>query len=114
MLSHIDLLEGKPITSSEALNASMKVLVSPTEGWLDHVMRLIEVAPGGHTPKHQHPWPHINYVVGGIGELMIAGVSQKVGSGHYAFIPENTLHQFKNAGVEPFSFICIVPKEGHK
>ncbi|MFA5467055.1 MAG: cupin domain-containing protein [Candidatus Izemoplasmatales bacterium] len=114
MLGHIDDNLGKPILSSEASKANMKVLVSPKEGWDNHVMRLIEVAPNGYTPKHQHPWEHINFVVGGLGELLIEGKTEAVRPGHYAYIPKDTIHQFRNAGNEPFSFICIVPKEGHK
>ena len=42
-----------------------RVLVSPEQGWDGWVMRLFDVAPGGHTPKHAHDWPHINFVAGG-------------------------------------------------
>ncbi|MFW5865280.1 MAG: cupin domain-containing protein, partial [Candidatus Izemoplasmataceae bacterium] len=83
------------------------------EGWLDYVMRLVSVKEGGFTPLHEHPWPHINYMVEGEGILMIDGVEHPVKAGSHAYVPKNTLHQFKNAGKEPFKFICIVPKEGH-
>ncbi len=114
MIGHIDQLIGNKISSPEAKNASIKVLVSPAEGWSDHVMRVLEVEPNGHTPKHSHPWPHINYILEGNGELLIEGVVQKVTPGSYAYVPSNQLHQFKNIGNTTFKFICIVPKEGHK
>ena len=104
----------KKITSPEAKDASIQVLVSPNEGWDSHVMRVLEVEKDGYTPKHQHPWPHINYIIEGQGELMIDGVVQPVEAGSYAFVPSNTLHQFRNVGSSTFKFICIVPKEGHK
>jgi len=106
-------LEKIIVTSTKAKGASMKVLVSPNEGWEDYVMRLLEVEPGGYTPKHSHPWPHINYIVKGNGELFIDGVTHEVKTGSYAFVPGNKTHQFRNAGKEVFQFICIVPKEGH-
>ncbi len=94
-------------------DASMAVLIGEHEGWLDYVMRLVSVKEGGFTPLHEHPWPHINYMVEGEGILMIDGVEHPVKAGSHAYVPKNTLHQFKNAGKEPFKFICIVPKEGH-
>ena len=107
-------LIAKEVLHPEAKNAKMKVLVSPEEGWKDHVMRVFELAPDGYTPKHKHPWPHINYIIEGNGELFIAGKIHEVTAGSYAYVPENELHQFRNVGNKEFKFICIVPKEGHK
>ena len=92
----------------------MKVLVSPKEGWEGYVMRVVQVGTDGYTPKHKHPWPHINYVIKGEGELFIKDKIHKVQAGSYAFVPENEMHQFKNIGNEDFEFICIVPERGHK
>ena len=44
-----------------------RVLVSPADGWDGWVMRLFDVDPGGHTPRHAHDWPHINFVASGRG-----------------------------------------------
>lgn len=97
-----------------AQNASMKVMVSPQEGWNGYVMRHVEVEENGFTPKHKHPWPHINYMIEGEGELLINGKINKVTAGSYAYVPGDSLHQFRNAGKGVFKFICIVPEEGHK
>jgi len=107
-------LERKEVQTSEAKNAFMKVLVSEKEGWDDYVMRVVEVEEGGYTPRHQHPWPHINYIIEGQGQIMMKEVDHPVGAGSYAFVPENTLHQYRNTGKETFKFICIVPKRGHQ
>ncbi|MBN2540415.1 MAG: cupin domain-containing protein [Bacilli bacterium] len=101
------------VTSDLAKTAAMKVLVSPKEGWEGYVMRVVEVGAFGYTPKHSHPWPHINYVIEGTGELEIDGVTHSVEAGAYAYVPGNSLHQFRNAGEADFRFICIVPEEGH-
>ncbi|PKL01391.1 MAG: cupin [Tenericutes bacterium HGW-Tenericutes-1] len=114
MVGNIKQLESKVITSPEAKDASIQVLVSPNEGWDSHVMRVLEVKQEGYTPKHSHPWPHINYIIEGEGELMIDGEINKVNAGSYAYVPSDTLHQFRNVGKGVFKFICIVPKEGHK
>jgi quercetin dioxygenase-like cupin family protein len=107
-------IEAKKIDSPEVKNAKMKVLISPAEGWSDHVMRVIELGKDGYSPKHVHPWPHINYILDGKGILHIDGTDYVVSKGSVAFVPPETLHQFKNIGDDSFRFICIVPKEGHQ
>ena len=114
IVGNIKDLKSNEVNHPSAANAFMKVLVSPKEGWDSHVMRVVEVKEGGYTPKHSHPWPHINYMIEGEGELMIDGQIHKVTPGSYAFVPKDKLHQFRNAGDQVFKFICIVPKEGHK
>jgi len=114
MVGHIDDLICQKITHPSANQAAMKVLVSEKEGWQDHVMRVVEVNKDGYTPKHSHPWPHINYVIEGEGSLMINGVEHPLKAGSYAFVPDNALHQFRNVGDSMFKFICIVPKRGHQ
>ena len=113
MIGNVENLKAKIIDSPEVKEASMKVLIGATEGWDDHVMRLMEVGVDGFTPKHIHDWPHINYMVEGDGELMIEGVVTKVSAGSYAFVPANKLHQFRNTGKSAFKFLCIVPELGH-
>lgn len=114
MVGKIQDVENIIFSTPLAKHASMKALVSPQEGWKDHVLRVVTLEKEGYSPKHEHPWPHINYILEGQGEIEIGGIIHPVTSGHYAFVPGNTLHQFRNRGHEPFKFICIVPVEGHK
>ena len=113
MIGNENDLQGTVLDSPEVNNAVMKVLISPAEGWDDHVMRVIELDEGGYTPKHTHPWPHINYVIEGKGILHVEGKDTSVEAGSYAIVPANNLHQFKNDEKDKFRFICIVPKKGH-
>ncbi|MFK5882951.1 MAG: cupin domain-containing protein [Candidatus Izemoplasma sp.] len=113
IVGNMNEMIGKAISDKAAKDASIKVLVSKNEGWESHVMRVIDVAQDGHTPKHSHSWPHINYIIEGEGELMIDGKLNVVSAGSYAYIPSDTLHQFRNIGKSVFKFICIVPQEGH-
>jgi quercetin dioxygenase-like cupin family protein len=94
-------------------NASMKVLVGASEGWQDHVLRVVELKEFGYSPKHAHPWPHINYVLEGVGEIEIDGKIDQIKKGSYMFVPGNTLHQFRNTSNKTLKFICIVPTQGH-
>lgn len=114
MIGNVKNKEKVIVTHPSANNASMKALVGPLEGWDSHVLREVTVEVDGYTPKHEHPWPHINYFLEGEGELMIDGVATPVEVGSYAYVPSNTLHQFRNKGSKTFKFLCIVPKEGHK
>lgn len=114
MVGHTDHIVSKELDSTLSKGASMKVLIGKSQGWQDHVLRVIELEKSGFSPKHAHPWPHINYVIEGQGELMIDDMTVRVFANSYAFIPEGSLHQFRNVGDQPFKFICIVPSVGHK
>lgn len=114
IVGNIKDLEKIEVTHPSAQDAAMKVLVSPKEGWEGYVMRVVEVSENGFTPKHSHPWPHINYMIEGTGELLIDGKINTVQDGSYAYVPGGSLHQFRNIGKGIFKFICIVPEEGHK
>lgn len=114
MVGNLQDLILREIKSPEAKGASIQAMVSPKEGWEGYVMRVIEVQKDGYTPKHHHPWPHINYIIEGKGELEIDGVIHPVQAGSYAFVPGESLHQFRNAGEQVFRFICIVPEIGHQ
>lgn len=101
-----------PIVMPDASAVEKANVIGPDEGWSDHTLRVFALHPGGHTPHHSHDWEHINYIIRGRGTLQIGDEKHSVGAGDYAFVPANTEHQFKNAGAEPFEFICIVPNRG--
>jgi quercetin dioxygenase-like cupin family protein len=89
-----------------------RVLVSPEQGWDGWVMRLFDVEPGGHTPRHAHGWPHVNFVTAGHGVLFLDGREHPLKPGSYAFVPSGHEHQFRAAPEAALSFICIVPEDG--
>jgi quercetin dioxygenase-like cupin family protein len=113
VVGHIQDVVGTPIENPEVKGALKKVLVSPQdwEGW---AMRLFTLEAGGFTPRHTHPWPHINYVTAGQGTLHLDGQDHALTAGCFAYVPGGKLHQFQNTSQEPLSFICIVPEEGDK
>ena len=111
-VSHIDNIEGIKLDGKDLKNAVKKILIGPKEGWEDYVMRLFSLEKGGYTPKHSHPWPHINIVLEGKGTLFLEGKEFKVEKGSIAFVPENALHQYRADREEKLEFICIVPLKG--
>ncbi len=74
-------------------------------------MRIFTIEPGGFTPKHSHPWEHEIFIHQGEGLLLQDGEYMTVVPGDVIFIPGNEEHQFKNKGVAPFVFVCLVPRE---
>lgn len=101
-----------PVTGEGIRDVVKRVLVSPSEGWDGWVMRLFDVRPGGHTPRHAHDWPHINVVLEGRGELHLDGQDHALQAGSYAYVPAGHVHQFRATGDTPLSFVCIVPEQG--
>ncbi len=114
MINHINKAIKHQLNGESIKNASMKVLISPKDGWKGHVMRVLDLQKDGYTPKHSHPWYHVNYILDGEGELLIGNEVHKLSKGSYAYVPANTIHQFRNTGDKVLSFICIVIEEGHK
>jgi quercetin dioxygenase-like cupin family protein len=87
-------------------------VVGPARGWKDHTLRVFRIKPGGYTPHHEHDWEHVNYIMKGRGKLIIGDNIHEVVEGDFAFVPPNTMHQFRNESDEDFEFICIVPNRG--
>jgi quercetin dioxygenase-like cupin family protein len=113
-ISHIDRILRKQISLEEAKGVIKQTAIGPEQGWAGHVMRVFTLLNRGFTPQHSHPWPHINYVLKGKGILFHEGEETPLEPGSIAYLPANTLHQFRSSTDDEFSFICIVPEEGDK
>ena len=111
-VSHVSDIESSVVEMEGVQGAAKQVLIGPDQGWEGHVMRHFTLESSGHTPKHSHPWPHINYITEGKGTLLLDGKVHKLTRGSVAYVPAGTEHQFSNPSRETFSFICIVPNAG--
>lgn len=111
-VGHISELAGIPMQGAQVKGAVKKVLISPADGWEGWVMRVFTLEAGGFTPRHTHPWPHINYITAGEGTLYMDGETYELTEGAYAYVPGGIVHQFQNKSGDDFAFICIVPEEG--
>jgi quercetin dioxygenase-like cupin family protein len=112
MIGHVADVEGTALAGEGIEKVVKRLLVGPADGWDGWAMRLFELEPGGHTPRHTHAWPHIDYVTEGRGLLHLDGADHEVEEGSFAFVPAGAEHQFSNAGDDVFAFICIVPEVG--
>ena len=81
------------------------------DGAPNYALRVIEVAPGGHTPDHTHPFEHENFVIEGQGRVLIQESWHDVKVGDVVFVPAGVRHCYANAGGSPFKFLCGIPAE---
>lgn len=85
------------------------LLDEPGCGAPNFAMRRFVVVPGGHTPRHTHDWEHEVYIVRGTGEVVHSQGVSCVAPDTAIFIEPGEVHQFRNTGVEPLEFLCLVP-----
>lgn len=74
-----------------------------------YALRVVEVAPGGHTPRHTHPYEHENFVVAGRGRVWLDGRWHDLVAGDVAFVPGGMEHTYENTGDELFVVLCGIP-----
>jgi len=96
-----------------ARNAYKQVPLSGEDGAPMFVFRVFTIEPGGHTPYHQHPFEHLNYVIEGTGKLVTdKGGGFPIKQGDFAMVLPDEMHQYRNGSKsEPLVVICAVPKE---
>jgi quercetin dioxygenase-like cupin family protein len=92
-----------------ARGCSIRWLVGQEQGAPNFAMRQFEVAVGGHTPKHSHPYEHEVFVLEGRGVVVEGDVEHPLHSGDVVYVRPDELHQFRNTGDSPFKFLCLVP-----
>jgi len=96
-------------------NVSKQILIGPKDGSDEIIMRYFSVEPGGNTPYHNHPYPHLVKIENGNGVAIDKdGKEFSLAKGQYVYVKDDEIHGFKNVGNEPFEFICIVPQRGEK
>jgi len=99
-----------PVEMDGAKDAHISILLGNEEGAPNFVMRQFRLAPGGHTPRHDHSWEHEIFVVRGRGELMVEGEMYPLQAGTFALVAPGENHQFNAAANTELVFLCIVPR----
>ena len=92
-----------------AKGVAARVVIGKKDGAENFCMRVFEIAPGGHTPKHAHDWEHEMFVHAGAGEVYGNGQWQPMQAGNVLFIPGHEEHQMRNTGKELLVVVCLVP-----
>ena len=101
--------EPTPVTIPDVKGVTMRLMVGRKDGAPNFAMRHYTVAPGGHTPRHQHNYEHEVIVTGGSARLEYEGTFHELASGDILMIEPNRMHQFTNHGQSDLTFICLVP-----
>lgn len=99
----------QPVTTEGAQGARIKELITDRDGAPTFAMRLFEIAPGGNTPLHQHPWEHEVFILSGEGELRGQSDAYPFRAGDAVFVPPNEQHTFVNTGQQPLQLLCMIP-----
>ncbi|MCA9291710.1 MAG: cupin domain-containing protein [Phycisphaerales bacterium] len=100
---------GVPMQMEGVKDVTMRMMVGRADGAPNFSMRHFTVAPGGHTPRHQHDYEHEIYVVSGHARVEHDGTFHELAAGDVLFVEPNALHQFVNTGPDAFTFLCLVP-----
>ena len=105
-----------PLEDTSKFNGIKKqIYLGPKDGSSEIIMRYFSVQPGGNTPYHNHPFPHVIKVEKGKGIAIDKdGKETEIYEGQLIYVNDNEIHGFKNTSDKPFDFICIVPERGEK
>jgi len=112
-ISNLDEIEKVKPDMKGAKNIYKQVPISKDDGSPTFSFRVFTLEPGGHTPYHEHPFEHLNYIIEGNGAIVLEGGEEReVKKGDFALVLPGEKHQYKNKSTsEPMLMICAVPKE---
>ncbi len=113
MAKVIKLEEAEPVDLSGqpgVVGVTKRLLIGPGDGAPTFAVRLFSLSPGGHTPRHAHPFEHGVVVLSGRGEVLTQDGPRPLTPGTCVYIPPGEEHQFRNTGEEELSFLCVVPR----
>jgi quercetin dioxygenase-like cupin family protein len=92
-----------------ATGCHVRWLIGAVDDAPNFAMRQFEVAPGGYTPRHTHPYEHEVFVLEGQGVVCQDDTEHPLQAGDVVYVVPNEVHQFRNTGSEPLKFLCLVP-----
>ncbi len=102
-------VELQPVTMEGSSACQVRWLLSRDDGAPSFAMRQFEVAPGGYTPRHHHPYEHEIYVIEGQGEVYEGDTPHPISAGDVILVKPDDVHQFKNVGDSTLKFLCLIP-----
>lgn len=111
-MKHLDHYSKAPSTrfnTDPAKGLEGRVVIGKADGASNFCMRVFEIAPGGHTPRHTHAWEHEMFYHAGQGEVFDGSTWRAVSPGSVVFVDPGREHQVKNTGDTPLVLVCLVP-----
>lgn len=109
----LNSVEKKKVLMDGATGAWKQMPLGAEDGVPVYSYRVFTVEPLGHTPYHNHPYEHMNFIIEGNGVLVNeAGEQLPLKAGDFALVNPNEKHQYRNTSADrEFKMICGVPKE---
>ena len=104
----------QPVDMEGSQGCHVRWLISEQGGAPNFAMRQFEVEPGGHTPRHSHPYEHEVFVLEGQGEVFEGETPHAIKQGDVILVTPDEVHQFRNTGQQPLKFLCLVPNDATK
>ncbi|MDD2228347.1 MAG: cupin domain-containing protein [Candidatus Cloacimonetes bacterium] len=108
---HFDQVPLEPVYAEGAEGAQIRWLIAQKDGAPNFAMRMFEVAPGGHTPYHQHDWEHELYCLAGTGDLVTEEGKTPFKANDAMYVDPGIMHSFNNTGQDTLKFLCMIPHE---
>jgi quercetin dioxygenase-like cupin family protein len=106
---HYEQVESQPVDMPGAQGCRVRWLIGSPEGAPTFAMRQFEVLPGGHTPRHSHPYEHEVFVLEGQGVVYEGDQPHPLQAGDVVYVQPDQVHQFRNTGNGSLKFLCLVP-----
>lgn len=97
------------VTMEGAAGCRVRWLVGTADQAPNFAMREFELEPGGHTPRHFHPYEHEIYVLAGEGAILDGDTERPLRPGDVVLVNPDDVHQFRNTGSGPFRMLCLIP-----
>jgi len=97
------------VTMEGAAGCKVRWLVGEADQAPNFAMRQFELEPGGHTPRHFHPYEHEIYVLAGEGAIVDGDEVRPLRPGDVVIVSPDDVHQFRNTGRTPFKMLCLIP-----
>src|SRR4029078_2016703 len=108
-INHYEAIDQMPVQMEGAFGCRVRWLLGPEQGPPNFAMRQFEVAPGGFTPRHSHPYEHEVFVLEGEGEVFEGPEPHRLRAGDVVLVEPDEVHQFRNTGSGPLKFLCLIP-----
>lgn len=108
-LMNYESVPEKKVEMDGAEGCHVRQLVGEKDGAPSFAMRQFTVEPGGHTPRHHHPYEHEVFVLEGEGEVYEGDTAHPLKKGDVVLVKPDEVHQFRNTGEEPLKFLCLIP-----
>jgi quercetin dioxygenase-like cupin family protein len=89
---------------------TMRRVISEVDGAETSVMDVFEIAPGGQSPYHSHPWEHQVFVISGSGWCLDETGKHDFQDGDVIYVRPDEPHAFGNSGPDPVKLVCVIPK----